>query len=84
MIIIGCDFHTRFQQIPMLDATTGELIERRLEHENGDAEKFYRTLPGPARVDVEATINAQWFERMGWRCGPDSCGEGRRKSFGKR
>ena len=23
MIIIGCDFHTRFQQIAMLDPTTG-------------------------------------------------------------
>lgn len=64
MIIIGCDFHTRFQQIAMLEATTGELIERRLEHENGDAEKFYGTLPGPARVGMEATINAQWFERL--------------------
>jgi len=47
----------------MLDPTTGELVERRLEHENGEAEKFYRTLPGPARVGIEATINAQWFER---------------------
>jgi len=64
MMIIGCDFHTRFQQIAMLDVTTGEVIERRLEHENGDVEKFYGTLPGPARVGVEATINAQWFERM--------------------
>ena len=64
MMIIGCDFHTRFQQIAMLDATTGELIERRLEHGNGDVEKFYGTLSGPARVGVEATINAQWFERM--------------------
>ena len=63
MIIIGCDFHTRFQQIAMLDPTTGELVERRLEYENGEAEKFYRTLPGPARVGIEATINAQWFER---------------------
>ena len=44
MILIGCDFHTRFQQIAMLDPTTGELVERRLEHENGEAEKFYRTL----------------------------------------
>jgi hypothetical protein len=26
MIIIGCDFHSRFQQIAMLDATTGEVI----------------------------------------------------------
>jgi hypothetical protein len=64
MILVGCDFHTRFQQIAMLDATTGDLIERRLEHENGDAEELCRTLPGPARVGVEATINAQWFERM--------------------
>jgi transposase len=64
MIIIGCDFHTRFQQIAMLDPTTGEIVERRLEHETGDAEKFYASLPGPARVGVEATIRAQWFERV--------------------
>jgi transposase len=64
MIIIGCDFHTRFQQIAMLDPTTGELSERRLEHEKGEAEKFYATLPGPARVGIEATVNAQWFERI--------------------
>ena len=63
MIIIGCDFHTRFQQIAMLDPTTGETVERRLEHETGEAEKFYASLPGPARVGVEATIRAQWFER---------------------
>jgi hypothetical protein len=31
-IIIGCDFHTWFQQIAMLEVTTGELVERRLEH----------------------------------------------------
>ena len=64
MIIIGCDFHTRFQQIAMLDPTTGEIIERRLEHENGEEEKFYATLPSPARVGMEATIHAPWFERM--------------------
>lgn len=64
MIIVGCDFHTRFQQIAMANPQTGELVEHRLEHENGDAERFYGTLPGPARVGMEATINAQWFERM--------------------
>jgi hypothetical protein len=32
MMIIGCDLHTRYQQIAMLD--TGEWVERRLEHEN--------------------------------------------------
>ncbi len=33
MKIIGCDIHTRYQQIAMLDDGTGELTERRLEHE---------------------------------------------------
>jgi hypothetical protein len=37
MIIIGCDFHTCFQQIAMLDPTKGEVVERRLEHKNGEA-----------------------------------------------
>jgi transposase len=64
MFIIGCDFHSRFQQIAMLDPTTGEVIERRLEHENGETRKFYATLPSPARVGMEATFDAQWFERL--------------------
>ena len=64
MLIIGCDFHSRFQQIAMLDSTTGEVVERRLEHENGEAEKFYATLPCPARVGMEATCDAPWFERV--------------------
>lgn len=64
MLIIGCDFHSRFQQVAMLDPQTGEMIERRLEHENGEAGKFYAGLATPARVGMEATGYAQWFERM--------------------
>jgi transposase len=64
MIIIGCDFHTRFQQVAMLDPTTGEVIERRLEHETGEARRFYASLCEPARVGIEATVNAQWFEKV--------------------
>lgn len=64
MLIIGCDFHTRYQQIAMLDEATGELIERRLEHENGEAHAFYRGLPKPVRVGVEATGPLHWFERL--------------------
>lgn len=64
MLIIGCDFHTRYQQIAMLDDSTGELIERRLEQENGEAESFYRSLPKPVRVGVEATGPLHWFERL--------------------
>jgi transposase len=64
MLIIGCDFHSRFQQIAMLDPITGEVIERRLEHENGEAKTFYAALPSPARVGMEATCNAPRFERV--------------------
>jgi hypothetical protein len=55
MLMIGCDFHTRFQQIAMVNITTGEIVTRRLEHNNGEARKFYAALPGPARVGIEAT-----------------------------
>ncbi|TAL08965.1 MAG: IS110 family transposase [Nitrospirae bacterium] len=64
MLIIGCDFHSRFQQIAMLDTDTGEITERRLEHGSGEARAFYVALPGPARVGMEATGYARWFERM--------------------
>lgn len=64
MKIIGCDFHTRYQQIALLDDETGELVERRLEHENGEAERFYRELAKPVRVGVEATGPLHWFERL--------------------
>ena len=64
MMIIGCDYHPRYQQIGMMDTETGELVERRLEHEDGEARAFYADLPKPARVGMEATGYAQWFERM--------------------
>ena len=55
MKIIGCDFHTRYQQIAMTDEATGELTEWRSDHESGEADAFYRDLQGPARVGIEAT-----------------------------
>jgi transposase len=64
MLIIGCDFHTRYQQIAMLDEATGELTERRLDHESGEAQAFYRHLQGPVRVGIEATGPIHWFERL--------------------
>ena len=64
MLIIGVDFHSLFQQIAMVDTETGELEERRLEHGNGEAQKFYAGLQRPVRVGMEATGYAQWFERM--------------------
>ena len=41
MMIIGCDLHTRYQRIAMVDTETGEFVQRRLEHESGEARGFY-------------------------------------------
>lgn len=64
MKIIGCDFHTRQQQIEMLDRETGEIVQLRLEHHNGEARRFYEQLCGPVIVGIEATGYTRWFERM--------------------
>ena len=65
MKIIGCDFHPGYQQIAMVDDVTGEMLERRWEHEKGEARRFYQGLQGEVvRVGMEAVGNAQWFERM--------------------
>ena len=64
MLIIGCDLHTRYQVIAMLNSETGELVTRRLQHENGEAGAFYASLPAPAQVGIEATGYTQWFERL--------------------
>jgi transposase len=64
MKIVGCDLHTRYQQVAMLDTETGELLERRLEHANGEARAFYAHLPGQVRVGIEATGHTRCFERL--------------------
>ena len=65
MLIIGCDFHTRYQQIAMANDESGELLlERRLDHQSGEAYAFYRNLQGPVRVGIEATGPIHWFERL--------------------
>jgi transposase len=67
MIIIGVDFHPSFQQITFLDQETGECGERRLNHSDGEAEKFYRELKQrgvSVRVGMEATGYSRWFERL--------------------
>ena len=64
MMIIGCDFHPRFQQIAFIDQETGEYGERRLNHPE-EAERFYRSLAGSqVRIGAEATGNFRWFRRL--------------------
>ena len=69
MMIIGCDYHPRFEKIALLDQTTGEIGVHRLEHENGEAKRFYASLPKGTLVGIEATGSTQWFERMVGECG---------------
>jgi transposase len=61
MMIIGCDFHPSWQQVSWLDTETGETGERKLVQASGDAEQFYRQLPVPSLIGMEATGNCHWL-----------------------
>jgi transposase len=69
MTIVGCDFHPSWQQVAILEYSTGEMVERKLVHGNGEAERFYRSLPVPSLIGLESCGNSQWFvellERLG-------------------
>ena len=65
-MLIGVDYHPSFQQIAFLVEQTGEYSERRLNHSDGEAEKFYRDLRlrgVQVRVGMEATGYSRWFDR---------------------
>src|SRR5271157_1371549 len=64
MFIVGCDFHPSWQQIAVCDSETGEVNEHKLRNSDGEAEQFYRKLPAPARVGLEACGNSQWFVKL--------------------
>ncbi len=64
MKIVGCDFHPSFQQVAILDTSTGEVGELKLIHASGEAERFYRELEAPILVGMEAVGNTLWFERL--------------------
>jgi transposase len=67
MLIIGCDYHLSFRQFAWVDSGTGEFGEQLLIHGREEAEEFFRSLSMqgvPARVGMEATGRARWFERL--------------------
>jgi transposase len=69
MLIIGCDFHPKFQQIAYMNTETGEYGERRLLHVQ-EATLFYESLRGQqVLIGVEATGNFRWFQRLLSRLG---------------
>jgi hypothetical protein len=44
MMIIGCDLHTRYQQIAMLDTDTGELVDSRASRKNSPSATCARAV----------------------------------------
>ena len=69
MTFVGCDLHTRMQQVAVLDTGTGEVSERRLDHDGLAVEEFYAALPRPVTVGIESTGYAVWFHTLMQRLG---------------
>src|SRR5271165_5847984 len=69
MFIIGCDLHTRYQVVAWVDEETGKIRTRRLEHGKEEVQAFYVGWPRGARIGIEATFPALWFERLLAECG---------------
>src|SRR5450755_3216277 len=68
MWIIGCDFHSRFQQVAIFDNQTGEIEVKKLLHPF-QAIEFYRGLQGEGRVGMESGCPCQWFRQLLRECG---------------
>ena len=69
MTFVGCDLHTRTQQVAVPDTRTREVSERQLGHDGGAVEAFYAALPGPVMVGIESTGYALWFHALMQRLG---------------
>jgi transposase len=69
MILVGCDLHTRKQQVAVLDTDTGTLLEQELGHTGDAVEQFYAALPPPVTVGIESTGYSLWFHALLQRLG---------------
>ena len=52
---------SKMTQVCWLDTETGESGEQMLVQARGDAEWFYRQVPAPALIGMEATGNCHWL-----------------------
>ncbi len=64
MTLVGCDVHTRKQQVAVLDTITGELREEQLSHDGDTVEQFYAALPPPVTCAVESIGYAVWLHAL--------------------
>jgi transposase len=69
MTLVGCDLHSRKQQVAVLDTTTGEVLEEELAHEGDAVERFYRALRPPVTIGIGTTGYTQWFHALMHRLG---------------
>jgi hypothetical protein len=85
MKIVGCDLHTRYQQIAMLEEETGELVERRLEHESGEARAGVLRGLGGAGAGGDRSHRTHATGSNGcWPSWDTSSGSGTRPRSGRR
>lgn len=64
MNLIGCDFHTRYQEIASKNLKTGEVTKLRLDHTGEQVRTYYASLEKPVKVAIESTGYSLWFEQM--------------------
>ena len=69
MTFVGCDLHTRKQQVAVLDTDTGEISEHQLVHAGTAVEDFYGALARPVTIGIESTGYALWFHALMQRLG---------------
>src|SRR5215470_19361280 len=74
MMIIGVDYHPSFQQIAFLIEETGEYDEKRLNHEGGEAERFYRDLKRKG-IRVRVGMEATGYSVCSWQADRHVCGD---------
>src|SRR5215470_2882633 len=81
MTLVGCDLHTRKQQVAALDTATGEIYERQLLHEESAVEEFYAALPVQSRwaLKVPATPSGSM---PSWTASGIPCSLAMRRIFG--
>ena len=64
MTFVGCDLHSRKQQVAVLDTSTGEVFEEELAHEGDAVERFYRAQRPPVTIGIETTGYTPWFHAL--------------------
>jgi hypothetical protein len=61
---IGCDVHKDYSVFRMFDAHRKVGPPIRIRHENGELERFLKTLPPGSHVGVEACGSWMWMARQ--------------------